>query len=322
MKYRTLGRTGLEVSEIGFGAWGIGKAWWGETDDDLSVSALIRAFEIGYTLVDTAYAYGNGHSERLVAKASKMFGRRPAVATKIPLKSDQWPPGPETPARKAFPADWIIRHTEKSLKNLETDCIDLQQLHIWRDEWLKEPEWREAVERLRREGKIRYFGVSLIDHEPDTGLDLVRSGIADTVQVIYNIFDPSPEEKLFPLCREMNVGILARVPLDEGGLSGALTPATRFPRGSFREDYFRGARLGETCARVDRIRTLLRPGAETLPRLALKFCLSHPAVSTVIPGMRRPEHVEDNASASGGEGLSAEEAASLRAHAWPRNFYL
>jgi aryl-alcohol dehydrogenase-like predicted oxidoreductase len=321
MKYRILGRTGLEVSEIGFGAWGIGKGWWGETDDTQSIRTLIRAFELGVNFVDTAYGYGDGHSERLIAKAFEAYGQRATIATKIPLKSADWPPGPGTPAREAFPESWIIDHTEKSLRHLQTDRIDLQQLHIWRDEWLKETEWLEAVTRLKKEGKIRFFGVSLMDHAPNTGLALVRSGIVDTVQVIYNIFDPSPQEKLFPLCLEKNVGVLARVPLDEGGLSGKLTPDTKFGPNTFQHSYFRGGRLKETCARVDRLKAFLGRDRPSLPILALKFCLSHPAVSTVIPGMRRPEHVDENCSVSDGKILSDEEKRALKGHAWARNFY-
>ncbi|MGH2362339.1 MAG: aldo/keto reductase [bacterium] len=321
MEYRTLGRTGAQVSEIGFGAWGIGKGWWGETDDSLSVQALVRALELGVTFIDTAYAYGNGHSERLIARAFRRTRQRVFVATKVPLKSADWPPKPGVPARQAFPPDWIIKHTEQSLRNLETDCLDLQQLHIWRDEWVEEPEWQEAVQKLKQQGKIKGFGVSIIDHQSESALKLARSGLADTVQVIYNIFDQSPEGALFPLCQELNVGVIARVPFDEGGLTGTLTPETVFPQGSFQTSYFRGNRLRETCERVDRLRPLLGGEVRALPQLALKFCLSHPAVSTVIPGMRRPEHVEANCAASDGTLLPPDVLAALKAHVWDRNFY-
>ena len=321
MEHRRLGRTGVQVSEIGFGAWGIGKGWWGETDDNLSVRSLVRALELGITFIDTAYAYGSGHSERLIARAFREAARRVFVATKVPLKGAEWPPKPGGRAREAFPADWIIKHTEQSLGNLETDCLDLQQLHIWRDEWVDEPEWQEAVQKLKQQGKIRFFGVSIMDHEPETALRLVRSGIADTVQVIYNIFDQSPTDALFPPCQQLDVGVIARVPFDEGGLTGRLTPQTIFPQGSFQTSYFRGNRLRETCERVERIRALLGGGVATLPHLALKFCLSHPAVSTVIPGMRRPEHAEANCKASDGKPLSPDLLSRLKAHAWPRNFY-
>jgi aryl-alcohol dehydrogenase-like predicted oxidoreductase len=321
MRYRRLGRTNLQVSEIGFGAWGIGKGWWGETNDGLSIQALLRAFELGVNFIDTAYAYGDGHSERVIAKAFREYRERVFVATKVPLKTPDWPPKPGTLAKDAFPKAWIIEHTEKSLRNLETDCLDLQQLHIWRDEWLKETEWREAGERLKTQGKIRFFGVSFIDHAPETGLGAVRSGIVDTVQVIYNIFDQSPAKELFPLCQQADVGVIARVPLDEGGLTGKLRPDMPLDPKTFQGYYFRDERLKETCAQVERLKAFLRHGAETLPKLALKFCLSHPAVSTVIPGMRRPEHVKENSAASDGALLTPEELDALKAYAWPRNFY-
>lgn len=321
MEYRRLGRTGAQVSEIGFGAWGIGKGWWGETDDRLSMQALVRALELGVTFIDTAYAYGNGHSERLIASAFREVRHRAFVATKVPLKGPDWPPKPGVTARQAFPSDWIIKYTERSLRNLETDSLDLQQLHIWRDEWIGEAEWQEAVQKLKQQGKIRFFGVSINDHQPETALELVRSGLADTVQVIYNIFDQSPEGALFPLCRELDVGVIARVPFDEGGLTGNLTPETTFPQGSFQTSYFRGERLRETYERVDRLRSLLGGDATTIPQFALKFCLSHPAVSTVIPGMRRADHVEANCAASDGKPLPQETLKALKAHAWIRNFY-
>ncbi len=321
MKHRKLGRTDVQVSEIGFGAWGIGKGWWGETDDTLSIKALIRALELDVSFIDTAHAYGNGHSERLIAKAFKEARHRVFVATKVPPKSREWPPKEGTPARQAFPADWIITHTEQSLRHLETDHLDLQQLHVWRGEWLGEIEWQEAVRRLKQQGKIRFFGVSIMDHQPESALELVQSGLVDTVQVIYNIFDQSSEGTLFPLCQAHDVGVIARVPFDEGGLTGRLSSDTIFPRDSVQSFYFRGDRLRETCERVDRLRPLLGGEIKTVAQLALKFCLSHPAVSTVIPGMRRPEHVEANYSVSDGKPLSPETLAALRAHVWPRNFY-
>src|SRR5574337_729761 len=321
MEHRRLGRTGVQVSEIGFGAWGIGKGWWGEADDTLSVRALVRALELGLTFIDTAHAYGNGHSERLIARAFKEVRRRVFVATKVPPKSGGWPPKPGTTARQAFPADWIITHTEESLRNLEAEHLDLQQLHVWRDEWLTDPEWQEAIYRLKQQGKIRFFGVSIIDHQPGSALELVRSGLIDTVQVIYNIFDQSPEEALFPLCRAHDLGVIARVPFDEGGLTGSLTPDTTFPPNSVQAFYFREDRLRETCERVDRLKPLLGGEIKTVAQLALKFCLSHPAVSTVIPGMRRSEHVEANCSASDSKPLDPKTLTALKAHAWPRNFY-
>ncbi|MFQ5802785.1 MAG: aldo/keto reductase [Candidatus Methylomirabilales bacterium] len=321
MQFRRLGRTNLEVSEIGFGAWGIGKAWWGETDDRLSIRALLRAFERGVNFIDTAYAYGDGHSERLIAKAFQEYRERVSVATKIPLKTSDWPPKAGTQAKEAFPGAWIIDHTEKSLRNIGTDCIDVQQLHIWRDEWMQETEWHQVLEQLKREGKIRFVGVSLIDHAPKTGLEAIRSGIFDTVQVIYNIFDQSPVNELFPLCQQADVGVIARVPLDEGGLTGKLHPDMQLDPDTFQGHYFRGGRLKETFTRAEHLKAFFRDGVETLPKLALKFCLSHPAVSTVIPGMRRPEHVDENCAVPEAPTLTSDELTTLKSHAWPRNFY-
>lgn len=321
MRYRILGQTGVEISEVGFGAWGIGGRYWGPTDDRLSLQALRRAFELGVNFVDTALAYGDGHSEKLVGRAIREFGGAIRVATKIPPKGGGWPPAPGTPARVAFPADHIRRSTEQSLKNLGLDSLDLQQFHIWLDEWLEDSEWQEAVARLKAEGKIRAFGASVIDHRPDTVLRAVTCGLIDSVQVIFNIFDQSPRDTLFPLCRVHGVGVIARVPFDEGSLTGRLRPDTRFPRGDFRNEYFQGERLGETCRRVARLGFLVRDEIKSLARAALKFCLSHPEVSTVIPGMRRPEHVEENCAVSDGVPLKPDELQALRAHAWPRNFY-
>jgi aryl-alcohol dehydrogenase-like predicted oxidoreductase len=320
MNLRPLGRSGLRVSEIGFGAWGIGaKQWIGAKDDD-SLRALDRAVELGLNFVDTALAYGDGHSERLVGQALRRHkGLR--VATKIPPKNRRWPARGETPVSEVFPGDYVRARTEESLRNLGVETIDLQQLHVWTDEFLTQGDWRESVQRLKSEGKIRHFGVSLGEHTPDNGLALVESGLVDSVQVIYNIFDPSPAERLFPLCRKLNVGVLARVPLDEGGLTGKITPETAFPDGDFRASYFRGERKAQVQERVKRLVDDLGIPPEALPELALRFCLSHPAVSSVIPGMRSLRNVEANCAVSDGRGLPPDVLQKLAAHAWPRNFY-
>jgi aryl-alcohol dehydrogenase-like predicted oxidoreductase len=321
MHYRTLGRTGYEVSEIGFGAWGIGKSMWVGAEDATSIKALHRGADLGLNFIDTALAYGDGHSERLVGEFVKQRSERIIVATKIPPKNRRWPAARATPLRDAFPADYIIERTETSLRNLGTDTLDLQQLHVWTDEWLKEPEWLEALEKLREQGKVRFFGVSINDHAPESALKLVASGTIDTVQVIYNIFDQSPEKELFGLCQRMNVGVLARVPLDEGGLTGRISPSSTFPPGDFRNSYFRGVRKGRVAERVGRLSPLLGPEASTVAELALRFCLHHPAVSTVIPGMRSIRNVEANCAASDGRALSLSTLSQLKNHQWRRNFY-
>ena len=315
-----LGRTGIRVSEIGFGAWGIG-AHWGPQDDQLARAALRLALDRGVDFIDTALAYGEGHSERLIAEVFRETGSRVTVATKIPPKNLEWPAHPDTPLKEAFPKDWIIRCTERSLKTLKTDCLDVQQLHVWAERWINETDWVETLRDLKTQGKIRFFGVSINDHKPDTGIELVREGWVDTLQVIYNIFDQSPAQRLFPLAREKNVGIIARSPLDEGGLTGELRPDTVFPEGDWRRNYFKGHRLKETIERAKHLNFLVRDEIHSLSHAALKFCLSHAAVSTVIPGMRRPRHVEENCAVSDGKRLAPDELERLKEHTWSRNFY-
>ncbi len=320
MRYRVFGRMGWRVSEISFGSWGIG-GMWGRRDDREAIRALQRAAELGISFFDTALAYGNGHSERLIARALGSRRRDVRIATKIPPKNFQWPARPGTPLEDAFPIDWMIRCTERSLRHLKTDAIDLQQLHVWNDRWTEREEWRSAVDRLRRDGKIRAFGVSINDHQPESALRLVRTGLVDAVQVIYNMFDQSPAKQLLPLCHRRKVAVIARVPFDEGSLTGTMTAQTRFPRGDWRQYYFTPWRIAETVERVQRLSWLLDDRTPTMAVAALKFCLAHPAVATVIPGMRRVAHVEANAAASDGRRLSAGHVRRLKAHAWPRNFY-
>ncbi|HEY8498935.1 MAG TPA: aldo/keto reductase [Limnochordales bacterium] len=321
MHYRTLGRTGLRVSEIGFGAWGIGKDMWVGAEDDESIRALHRAIDLGVNFIDTALAYGDGHSERLVGQVVRSRSERVYVATKVPPKNGQWPARPGVPADEVFPAPYVMACAEQSLRNLGLDAIDVLQFHVWSDEWVGQGSWLEAVERLKREGKIRFFGISINDHEPHNALRLVESGLVDTVQVIYNIFDQSPEDRLFPACQAHRVGVIVRVPLDEGGLTGRITPETTFPEGDWRNRYFRGERKREVYERVQRIARDLGIGLEQMPEVALRFTLSHPAVSTVIPGMRSVRNVEANCRVGDGRGLPPEQVQRLRAHRWARNFY-
>jgi len=323
MKYRELGRTGFTISEIGFGAWGIG-GMWGPRDDELAARALNRALDIGITFFDTALAYGDGHSEGLIAKVFKERKARATIATKIPPKNGRWPASYEIPLKDVFPAQWIRVCTERSLKNLNIDCLDLQQFHVWTDTWMGDPDisaLKEECARLIKEGKVKHFGVSINDHEPDSALKIVSSGLIDTVQVIYNIFDQSPEKKLFPLCLKENIGVIVRVPLDEGSLAGTFTKNTKFPPGDWRSDYFKDARLKETVERVEKLRPHFEKEGISFPLGALKFCLSHKSVSVVIPGMRRPEHAETNAQASDGKALPQSLLSELKKHSWQRNFY-
>src|SRR3982751_2584614 len=320
MRYRKLGSTEAEVSEIGFGAWGIGGNQWQGGKDDESIKALKRSFELGVNLVDTALAYGEEHSERLVGQAISKSFRKVYVATKVPPKNRIWPASPATPIADVFPYDYIIRSTEESLKNLGIQQIYLQQFHVWTDAWTGTEEWRRAVEDLRSSGKVRYFGVSISEHDPDSALEAVKTGLFSAVQVIYNIFDQTPERNLFPLCEKLKVGVLARVPLDEGGLTGTITEDTTFEPGEFREGYFRGDRKRQVVEHVNALKADLAGIRGTLPEIALRFCLSHRAVTTVIPGMRRISTVESSCRAAAAGVLDAKTIGILRRHAWNRNF--
>ena len=321
MRYRKLGRTGIEVSEIGYGAWGIGgKQWLGGSDDE-SLAALKRAIELGVNFIDTALAYGDGHSEELVGQIVRQTERRIYVATKVPPKNRVWPAQKGTPISRVFPYDYIIGCAEESLRNLKMETVDLLQLHVWNPEWIAEDDWRRAFEDLKRTGKARALGLSISDHDPDSALEAIATGLVDSIQVIYNVFDQTPERALFPLALKENVGILARVPLDEGGLTGKINEKTTFPRGDFREYYFRGDRKKQVAEHVSALQADLGADGERLAEVALRFCISHPAVSSVIPGMRTTRHAETNSAVSDAGALPAETMAVLRRHAWPRNFY-
>jgi len=321
MRYRTLGRTGLEVSEIGFGAWGIGRSMWIGAEDDESLRALHRAFDLGVNFIDTALAYGDGHSETLVGRAARERHERVYVATKVPPKNMLWPARPGVPIAKVFPYDYILSSTDQSLRHLGVETIDVQQFHVWSQEWLDSHDWRRAIEHLKKAGKVRFFGISINDYQPDSVLDTLRTGLIDCVQVIYNIYDPRAADNLYPLCREMDIGVIARVPLDEGGLTGAITPETKFPRGDWRGRYFAGDRKRQVSERAERLRQDLAGETGSLAEIALRFCMSHPAVSTVIPGMRSARNVESSCGVSNFGPLPQATLAKLQNHIWIRNFY-
>ncbi|MFF7045767.1 aldo/keto reductase [Streptomyces massasporeus] len=320
MRYRELGRSGLSVSEIGYGAWGIGESAWVGASEDESVRALHRALDLGVNLIDTARGYGE--SERIVGRVVReRAGDAVLVATKVPPLNRLWPaPDGVDPAR-AFPGEHIRDSLEASLRASGLDHFDVVQFHVWSDEWVGRGEWLETVEDLKREGKIRLFGVSVNDHEPDNAVRLVRSGTVDTVQVIYNIFDQAPAENLLPACAEHGVGVIVRVALDEGGLTGRITAGSAFPEGDFRNRYFRDDRPAQVERRVAAICADLGIDADDMAETALRFVLSHPAVSTVIPGMRSVRNVERNTALSDGRPLTDEQLATLAGHRWQRNFY-
>lgn len=320
MRYRTLGKTGLRVSEIGFGAWAMGGGMWGGKRDQDSKAAMARAHELGLNFIDTALVYGEGHSEQLVGEFVRQH-RDVAVATKVPPKCYRWPAYPDAKLKEFFPAAWIRECAETSLKNLKLDHIDLLQLHVWADSFTDEHDWLEAFTKLKQEGKIRFAGISINSHDPASALRVAASGHIEALQVFYNIFDQSPEDELLPLCATHGVGILARVPLDEGSLTGKLRYDSTFPEGDFRNQYFAGALLKETVDRVEKFRPLVEKAAATMARGALRYCLSHPAVSTVIPGMRSAAQAADNCAASDDGPLDPAVVEELHTHRWVRPPY-
>ena len=321
MNYRTLGKTGLKVSEIGYGAWGIGKSLWIGASDEESAKALHRSIDLGLNFIDTALGYGDGHSERLVGSVVKERPEMIYVATKIPPKNQVWPAPSGVPVSETFPAEHVIACTEQSLSNLGLERIDVQQFHVWSDEWVNQGDWLEAVQKLKRQGKIHSFGVSINDHQPENAIRLIETGAVDVVQVIYNIFDQSPEDKLFPACEQHQIGVIARVALDEGGLTGKITPDTKFEAGDFRSGYFRDDRKEQVYKRVQNIVSDLDVPIDQMAETALRYVLSNPAVSTVIPGMRSVRNVERNCQIGDGRGLPSDQVKKLKNHRWARNFY-
>ena len=316
MRHRKFGRLGWSVSEVGYGMWGMGG--WTGSDDAQSLASLDRAIALGCNFFDTAFAYGDGHSETLLAQALRRHpGQRLYVATKVPPKDHHWPGLATTPPGNVFPYDYVVGMTEKSAKNLGVERIDLQQLHVWSDAWVEDDGWRRAAEDLKQRGLVLGFGISVNRWEPTNVLKAIETGLVDSVQVVYNVFDQAPQDELFPYCQAHDIAIIARVPLDEGSLTGTLTRDSTWPDGDWRNIYFSRANLEATLTRIDRLQPLV-PEGMNLPEMALRFILAHPAVSTTIPGMRRPAHVERNVAASDGEPLPPRLLEALVAHRWDR----
>jgi aryl-alcohol dehydrogenase-like predicted oxidoreductase len=330
MKYRKLGRTGFEVSEIGHGLWGM--SGWSGADDEESRKALRLTAELGCNFFDTAWAYGDGKSDSLLGEllAEKRNGTQagsgtgataPAselyAASKIPPLNRKWPASGQDKYTDVFPEAHVLKYAELIREKLGVAAIDVLQFHVWDDAWAGEPEFRRTVERLKGEGKIRAFGLSLNRWEPENGIAALRTGLVDAVQVIYNIFDQAPEDKLFPVCRELNIGVIARVPLDEGSLGGKLTRETKFPANDFRSRYFGPENLTATLERVEKLKAIL-PARMTLAEMALRFILSNPIVSTTIIGMRNLGHVRENLWMSDAGPLEAGLLAELKKHRWDR----
>lgn len=314
MQYRQLGKSGIRISEIGFGAWGIGG--WGARDDAEAMRALQHAYDLGVTFYDTALAYGDGHSEGLIGKVFKTNRERIVIASKVPPKTFHWPVKPNEPVSKIFPKDWVIECTENSLKHLGTDYLDVMQLHAWTDAYCQQTEWLEAFQTLKQQGKIRAFGVSVNDWDAYGGVGLAKAGLVDSIQIIYNIFEQRPADALLPAALASQTGIIVRVPFEEGLLTGAIKPGYKFAKGDWRADWLTADRLAEAAPRVEALGKFLAPDRPTLSSLALKFCLSHPAVSTVIPGMRKTSNVEANTAASDGKLLDEDTLRQLKEHAF------
>ncbi|MGB5662310.1 aldo/keto reductase [Eudoraea sp.] len=316
MNYRLFGRTGWKVSEIGYGMWGIGG--WTESDDILSAKSLDLAVEHGVNFFDTAWGYGEGHSERLLGQ---LIRRHPDTklytASKIPPKNFKWPAKPEYLFEESYPTEHVFDYTHKTLKNLRLEQIDLMQFHTWDDGWTDREEWKRAVEDLKKEGKIAAMGISANRWEPENGIAALKTGWFDAVQVIYNIFDQAPEDVLFPLCKDLDIAVIARVPFDEGTLTGNITRETTFPEGDWRGTYFVPENLNASADKADLLRPLI-PEGMTMAEMALRFILMNSDVSTIIPGMRKQRNVLSNVETSDGIGLPKELYEELRKHRWDR----
>jgi aryl-alcohol dehydrogenase-like predicted oxidoreductase len=316
MQYRKFGRTNWDVSEIGYGMWGL--AGWTGSEQAEVARALDRSVELGCNFFDTAWGYGAGLSEQILGQLLKRHhSKRLYAASKIPPKNFKWPSKSHFTLEECFPASHIVEYTEKSLKNLNVECMDLQQFHVWEDSWADHDEWKRAVENLIKEGKVRHFGISVNRWEPNNVLRTLETGLIGSVQVIYNIFDQAPEDKLFPLCRKLNIGTIARVPFDEGTLTGTLTKETVFPKDDWRSTYFVPENLNSSVDHAEALRSLI-PNGMTMAEMALRFILCNDDVHTIIPGMRKLRNVEANIATSDGGRLDKTLRQKLTQHRWDR----
>ena len=316
MKYRKFGRTNWNISEIGYGMWGM--AGWTGSDDEESFNSLQTAADLGCNFFDTAWGYGSGKSESLLGqlvRANK--GRKLYTATKMPPKNFKWPAKPEYSLNDCYPPDHIEEYVEKSLKNASLDFFDIMQFHTWEDVWLEDDRGIKKMIELKEQGLFHAIGISMNRWEPWNGIKAVKSGFIDSVQVIYNIFDQNPKDELFPACREMNVGVIARVPFDEGSLTGTLTKESKWPEGDWRNTYFVPENLDSSVDHADALKPLV-PKGMTMPEMALRFILGVLIVSTIIPGMRKPYHARMNMAASDAGLLDPDLMKELEKHRWDR----
>jgi aryl-alcohol dehydrogenase-like predicted oxidoreductase len=317
MNYRRFGRTDWLVSEIGYGMWGM--AGWSGSDDQESLRSLQRAVDLGCNFFDTAWAYGNGRSEKLLGQTLRANrDKKLYTATKIPPKNLEWPSRREFTLNDCYPPHHIEEYVASSLKNAGVESFDLIQFHTWEDGWLKDERWARKLDELRRQGMVRAIGISINRWEPWNGVKTVRSGLIDSVQVIYNIFDQNPEDELFPACEAMDVAVIARVPFDEGSLTGTLTKTSKWPKNDWRSTYFVPENLIPSVERADALKPLV-PSGMSMPEMALRFILNNPTVSTIIPGMRKLGHVEANIAAGERGPLPDELSFALQKHRWDRN---
>jgi aryl-alcohol dehydrogenase-like predicted oxidoreductase len=317
MRYRRFGRAGWEVSEIGYGMWGMGG--WSGSDDEESMNSLQRAVDLGCNFFDTAWAYGEGRSEALLGRLVRANpDRKLYTASKVPPKNRQWPSRAGTPLEEVFPPEYIEEYVHRSLKNSGLESFDLMQFHVWEDAWTEDERWAKKMDELRGQGLLRAVGISINRWEPENGVRAVRSGLVDAVQVIYNVFDQNPEDELFPACAEADVAVIARVPFDEGTLTGTLTKESRWPEGDWRNTYFVPENLIPSVERADALKPVAERAGLSMPEMALRFILADPTVSTIIPGMRKVKNVESNAAASDAWPLDSELIEALRAHRWER----
>jgi len=322
MEYKSFAKSDIKLSRLGFGAWGIGKTMWIGANDNESKKALRRAIDLGVNFFDTALVYGNGHSERLIGEIERESKAELFIASKVPSKKFEWPARDESKLKDSFPADYIIAQTERSLKNLKRDYLDLQQFHVWNDQWADQDEWKEAVTRLKKEGKVRFFGISINDHQPANGIETGKTGLIDSYQVIFNLFDQSPADELLPFCLQNNIAVIVRVPFDEGSLTGNITPDSVFPPGDWRARYFRDDRKEQVWKRAMNIWEDAKGETASLAEAALRYTISFDAVTSVIPGMRKVKNVEANAASVEKGALSATLLDKLTAHRWVRNYYV
>ena len=321
MQYKKFARSEEMVSILGYGTWGIGKTLWIGADDKESKKSLRRAIEEVCTCIGSALVYGNGHSEKLLGEIEKESGKQLFITSKIPSKKFEWPAHESSLLSESFPKEHIIKSTERSLKILNREYIDLQQFHVWNDNWTEEDEWKEAIEQLKKEGKVRFFGISINDHQPENGIEAGKTGYIDSFQVIFNIFDQSPADKLLPFCMDNNISIIARVPFDEGGLTGSITPDTEFPAHDWRNNYFSGDRKAEIFSRVNAIWEDVQQEAGTIAEAALRYLISFKEVTTVIPGMRKEKNLIANVQSVAKDPLSEDLLEKLKKHRWVRNYY-